>query len=331
MKKFIINLLIFSIFSFSLLLALDKMVTIGLKNSNAPVYENLTKIHKREINSNLIINGSSKAIVQVSTYIIDSILNVNSYNFGMNGTNFELQNLVNQLYRIHNPNPDYIIQIVSHGTFKLNEDLHEYKRFAPYLNDSLVKQITNKLNGFSFADHHFPFIRYSGFSVEILNGITNYFGVILPTDKSFKHNGYIPHNKNWDNSFDSFKEEYPNGQIINIDSSIVSLFNNYIMDCLRDSIGIILIYPPTYHESHKYIKNRGEIISLFESIANKNKIPFLDYSEDSLSYSKKYFYNSQHLNKHGAELFTEKMCADIKNGMKVHTENNGKYNKKKVE
>ena len=84
------------------------------------------------------------------------------------------------------------------------------------------------------------------------------------------------------------------------------------MDCLRDSIGIILIYPPTYHESHRYIKNRDEIISLFESIANKNKIPFLDYSEDSLSYSTKYFYNSQHLNKNGGELFTEKICADIK-------------------
>ena len=324
MKKFVINLLIFSALSFSILLVLDKIITIGLKNSNAPVYENLTTIHKGKINSDLIINGSSKALVQVSTYIIDSLLNVNSYNFGMNGINFELQYLVNQLYRIHNPKPNYIIQVVSHGTFKLNKNLHEYKRFAPYLNDSLVKQITNRLNGFSFADHHLPFIRYSGFSVEILNGISNYFGVKLPTDRSLRHNGYIPSNKHWDNSFDSFKEEYPNGQVINIDSSIVSLFNKYIEDCLRDSIYIILIYPPTYHESHRYIKNRNEIISLFESIANKNQIPFLDYSEDTLSYSQQYFYNSQHLNKNGAELFTEKICTNIKNRIIVPKGNNQK-------
>ena len=129
MKKFIFNIFIFSTVSFLLLLALDKMVTIGLKNSNAIIYDNLTMIHKKKINSNFIINGSSKALVQVSTNIIDSILNVNSYNFGMNGTNFEVQLLVNQLYNIHNPKPDYIIHIVSHGTFKFNDDLHEYKRF----------------------------------------------------------------------------------------------------------------------------------------------------------------------------------------------------------
>lgn len=328
MKKFIINILIFSILSFSLLLVLDKMVTTGLKNSNAPVYENLTMIHKEKINANLIIHGNSQAVVQVSTYIIDSVLNVNSYNFGMKGTNFEIQHLVHQLYRIHNSKPDYIIQIVGHGTFKFNEDLHEYKRFAPYLNDSLVKQVTNKLNGFSFIDHHLPFIRYSGFSVEIFNGISNYFGVKLPTDKSFRYNGYIPHNKNWDNSFDSFKEKYPDGQIFNIDSSIVSLFNNYISDCLRDNINIILVYPPSYHKSHKYIKNQDEIILLFESIANKNQVPFLNYSEDELSYSEQYFYNSQHLNKNGAELFTKKMCLDIKNKLKVHTEDNGRQQEK---
>ncbi len=317
MKKFILNILIFSLLGYTTFLVIDKMVTVGLRNSDAFVFENLTRIYKGEINSNLIINGSSKALVQVSPYIIDTMLNFNSYNFGMNGANFEIQNLVYQLYRIYNSKPEYIIQVVGGETLELNENLHEYKRFAPYINDTLVKRVTSKLNGFSFADYYLPFIRYSGFTVEIINGVSNYFGVKLPTDKSNKYKGYISYDKKWDNSFERFKEIYPDGQLIEIDNSLVSLFNNYIESCLKDNINIILIYPPTYYESHRYIKNRDEIISLYESIANKHRIPFLNYSENELFRSKQYFYNSQHLNKNGAELFTKEICIDIiKTGVK---------------
>jgi hypothetical protein len=311
MKQFIINLLFFSSLTIITFLILDKMITTGLRNSNGFVFENLTRIHKGDINSNLIINGSSKALVQVSPQIIDSLLNFNSYNFGMNGANFELQSLVYQLYRSYNSKPNYIIQIVGNETLELNENLHEYKRWTPYLNDSLVRKVIINLNGFSFIDYYLPSIRYSGFSIEIINGISNYFNINLSSDKSNKYKGYIGYDKKWDNSFEIFKEEYPEGRLVQIDTSMAVLFNNYIESCLKDSIKVILVYPPIYHESHNYIKNRDDLISLLGSIADRHQIPFIDFSEDELSYSKQYFYNSQHLNKKGSELFTKKLINEL--------------------
>ena len=58
-------------------------------------------------------------------------------------------------------------------------------------------------------------------------------------------------------------------------------------------------------------KTVKEIISLYQHFSEKYDIPFLDYSNDELSYSTKYFYNSQHLNRTGAELFTAKLADDL--------------------
>lgn len=51
--------------------------------------------------------------------------------------------------------------------------------------------------------------------------------------------------------------------------------------------------------------------NMFEEIAQKNDIPLLDYTFDELSYDTTYFYNTMHLNKKGADLFSKKVAHDI--------------------
>jgi lysophospholipase L1-like esterase len=53
-----------------------------------------------------------------------------------------------------------------------------------------------------------------------------------------------------------------------------------------------------------------------KSIATRFSIPYLDYSPDSLMYHKELFYNTTHLNKKGAEIFTRQLAADLKNLIK---------------
>jgi hypothetical protein len=61
----------------------DFVTTKGLKKNTSNVYIDWNKIYDGEIDANLIINGSSISEVQISPIILDSILNVSSYNFGM--------------------------------------------------------------------------------------------------------------------------------------------------------------------------------------------------------------------------------------------------------
>src|SRR5690554_3856447 len=93
MKTFLKNILL--LFSVILLLffGLDFIVTKGLRHSNSEINGTFNKVLQGSINADLIINGSSKALVQVSPKILDSILEMDTYNIGMDGAPFLPQNL----------------------------------------------------------------------------------------------------------------------------------------------------------------------------------------------------------------------------------------------
>jgi len=55
--------------------------------------------------------------------------------------------------------------------------------------------------------------------------------------------------------------------------------------------------------------NREEVMDVYRSIAAESGIPFWDFSTATFCEDRNYFYNSQHLNARGVDLFTP-MIAD---------------------
>ena len=51
---------------------------------------------------------------------------------------------------------------------------------------------------------------------------------------------------------------------------------------------------------------------MYRDISTKYSIEFYDYSNDSLCFDKKYFYNASHLNNTGAEIFSKTLARDLK-------------------
>ncbi|MCL5130492.1 hypothetical protein [Algibacter sp. L4_22] len=310
MKKFIGKMVLFCLIISSILYFLDYTVTKGLKKTHFHTFNNLNKTFNGEINSDLIINGSSIAKYQISPSIIDSVLNVNSYNFGMIGVDFAPEKLQYDLYVKHNKPPKTVIQMVGDLTLFKNEELLGFPQFAPYLDNEKIKAVTQKYKGFTFLDYHIPFIRYIGRPFDIIDGFFSFLGLELRKPTGYK--GYFEQDRKWDNSFDRFTETYKNGQFIKMDHELMTLFEDHIIECKKNKINMFLVYPPTYYEYNKYIKNQNDIILYYTRLSKKYQIPFLDYSSNYIVNSTEYFCSSQHLNKKGAELFTKILAQDIK-------------------
>lgn len=310
MKKFVTRVIVFSIFLTLGLYSLSYLTDHGLKKSHSTTYNTLRKIMNGELNADLVINGSSKAFKQVDPYIVDSILNINSYNLGIDGSKFDAQLSQYNLYRKNNSKPKYVIQIVGNGTIAEYTDLFGHMRFAPYLNNPEVKKFTSRHIGFEPIDYYVPMLKYRGKYKVFSSSLFANFGIHINKDNTYK--GFSGRNKLWDSSFSEFKKLYPNGRTRVLDKVMKIDFENYITDCIKNDIKLFLVCPPTYIESQKYILNREEIFSYYRNISKKYDIPFFDYSNDSLTLTTEYFYNSQHLNKDGAEVFTRKMSNDIK-------------------
>ncbi|MFK7832216.1 MAG: hypothetical protein AB8B52_02970 [Winogradskyella sp.] len=311
MKKFLINIIILGLILLALFLVLDQAITSGLRKSNMVIFDKITRLHAGSINADLIINGNSKSYLQLSPRIIDSVLNVNSYNLGIDGNDFVIQKLQYDLYEEKNTVPKIIIQTMDFASLRKAEgELYNYIRFAPYLGIDEVKETTKKYEGFSFIDYNLPLFKYSGKPLEVIDGIFSSVNVHIATSNLEK--GYIQKDLTWDGSFDKFKETNKNGINSTIAKSTCDLFEEYIIECKRKNIDLFLVYTPVYHEFIPFDLDRQVLFDYLEAVSRKYDVPFLDYSEDELTFNKAYFFNSQHLNKKGSELFTEKLSVDIK-------------------
>ncbi|HSR19163.1 MAG TPA: hypothetical protein VLM39_13800, partial [Ignavibacteriaceae bacterium] len=92
----------------------------------------------------------------------------------------------------------------------------------------------------------------------------------------------------------------------------INYLKDLIHECKRKKIEIILVHAPLYYELLQLIPQQDLFIQQVTELASKNAIQFWDYSQDSVSFSKEYFYNSQHLNISGAEIFSEHLAKDLK-------------------
>jgi hypothetical protein len=142
----------------------------------------------------------------------------------------------------------------------------------------------------------------------------------LPKKLPDRKNGYQGQDETWNDDFIKAKVKMKEYEI-KFDAATIQLFDEYLHECRNKGIKVILVYTPEYIEGQKFVKNREEMFKLFINLSLKYNIPFWDYSNDAISFQKKYFYNSSHMNKKGAELFTNKLT----NALKEYIEKNTDY------
>lgn len=317
MKK----ILIFNILLILLLSFITTFINQGLKKSGLDnFFPEWNDIINGKAGADIIIQGSSKAMVQISPKIMEQDLGLSVYNLGINGYNFHMQKMRYELYKKYNKKPKIIIQIVDVFSLQKRKDLFMYQQFYPYYNEKLVIDAIKTYKGFQKLRYYIPFIKYAGQSNYVKVGILESLGI--SHIKSNKYKGYEEHSQSWDTSFEKFKKDNPNGINTKLDLETIKLFEEFLKESNASNIEIFLIYPPEYYEAKKYLKDEKKIIEIYKYFSKKYRINFYDFSKDDMCKSKKYFYNSQHLNKTGAELFTKKIVDILKNIKHIPTVKN---------
>jgi hypothetical protein len=312
MKKFIKRLFIYLIPIVVLSYPLDLLLSKYLKKSNDLYgeFEVWNDIYENNINASLLIYGSSRAWVGINPHILKNSLQLNSYNFGMDGHNFWLQYLRHLEYLKFNKAPKQIVVAVEFSSLQKRNDLYLYEQFLPYLlwNKNMI-EYTKSYEGFDFFDYYIPLIRYFGNSSSIKKAIKIQFNKDSIT--TFRTLGYRGIKKEWSNELEEAKSKMDH-YTIQLDSTSVKLFDQFLMECKENNIKVTLVYTPEHIEGQQFLKNKEEVIELYKSFAKKYNLQFLDYSIDPICRDRQYFYNSTHLNKKGSVLFTKKLASELK-------------------
>ena len=282
----------------------------GSKTFASGEYSVLNDLYGGKIINDIVIYGSSRAVVQIDPRIIEDSLQRSCYNLGIDGHNFWLQYARHTELLKHNKNLKIIIHSLDVTTLTDRGNLFNSDQFLPYmLFDETIQTNTNDYNFFSGWDFKVPMVRFFGKSRAMLHAGKLLF--IKQPDTIGRINGYQAQRTSWNTDLEIARKNLSKYKI-EMDSSVLSLFKRYLQECIDQEITIIFVYTPQYIEGQQFIQNKEHILDVYRSLSNEYHIPFLDYSDDPICLSKSYFYNSGHLNKVGSELFTRKLGHDLK-------------------
>ncbi|MES3017972.1 MAG: hypothetical protein V4721_09345 [Bacteroidota bacterium] len=312
MKKFLTRLAVFLLPIFILIYPADLLISNFLAKSNnygegeVKVWED---IYTGNINSDLLIYGSSRAWVHINPQIIEDSLHMSSYNLGIDGHNFGLQYLRHKELIKNNKKPAYILLSLDIFSLQNNTGLYNFQQFLPFLLwNKNIYQYTSSYKGFTFYDYNVPMLRYLYNTSALLAALKSFTNV---RNTSVRNKGYMGMEYTWNLDLDNAKAQF-NAYEVKFDPALTRLLDQFIQECNASNIKLILLYTPEYIEGQAFVKNRAEMILKYKQLAEKYKLQFLDYSGDELSMQKDFFYNAQHLNKKGSEIFTNKLVKDLK-------------------
>lgn len=311
MKRFILKIFIFIIPVIPSSYGLDMLLSGLLKRSLSyadgeyPVWNDL---YSGKINSEIVIYGSSRALKHIDPEMIGDSILTNAYNLGVNGHTFKTQYFRHSLLLKYNQKPKLIIQTLDITGFEKVSDLYNPDQLLPYMlfNQDMESSVYSSYKPY---DYKLPLIRYYGKKEALLEVFKLPFN--KPDKKIVRIRGYKPMDLKW--NVDLSAAQLKLGTlIVESDTSIMKLFERFFEECKDENIKVLLVFPPQYIEGQKFVSNWADIMDYYYDISKKNNLLFLDYSVDSLSFKKELFYNSGHLNKKGAEIFTNILIQEIK-------------------
>jgi hypothetical protein len=279
----------------------------GLHKTEFANFKEWNDIFMQKINPDVFIQGSSRAKVQYSTFILDSVLDINSYNMGMDGSLFDVQYLRFKECLINGIIPKFIIQNVDYEFIESNDKAYLPGFFLPYLNNDNFKEQIKTEHFLPAYKTTLPIFKYAGELKVVTVGLLE--ASNLHHFYSDRHKGYVNQDFKWDGShFEKRKRTQKEKQPFNLDND--SLFRNFLTECNQHQIKVIMVYSPAYCKLNDYLDTE-KIFDYYKAIAKKYEIPFLNYYDDNISFDKANYHNATHLNKTGAELFTTKLAHDI--------------------
>ena len=311
-RAFVIRLFYFMLPVIAFACVGDIIISKALKTSKtfaSGEYSVWNDLFEGRINGDIVIYGSSRAVVQIDPRIIEDSLHQSCYNLGIDGHNFWLQYFRHSEFLKYNKAPKLIVHSLDVTTLTDRGDLFNSDQFLPYmLFDRSIQSTTHEHNFFSSWDFNAPMARFMGKERALLHAASQL--VNKQPDSLGRINGYQPQPKTWNADFETARKKLSSINI-EMDSGALELFKTYLQECNDRGIKIVFVYTPQYIEGQNFIQNKDEILNLYKKLADTNHIPFMDYSNDPICESKEYFYNSGHLNKTGSVLFTRKLGHDL--------------------
>jgi len=260
-----------------------------------------------DIKTDLAVFGSSRAMIHINPKILKDSLNVEVFNLGLNGSKFKMQYYRFLTYLKHNPKPQIIVWNLDTFSFSHIDEVFQPNQYTPFMlfNYSLYRYL-KEYKETNLLDFVLPFYRYRD-QEYWKNELKKSAKEKVNKTGDFREKGFKSYNRKWNVNWATLK-----AKDADFDTDVYPLLEELIKRCKEEDIQLIFTIAPEYYKGQDYMLNRKEIIDKYQSTLKKYNLPLLDFSNDSISYQQKWFYNTTHLTDKGADEFTGQLARQLK-------------------
>ena len=302
-RRFVFKLFLFSTLALALGVALQWILVLGLTRYHASARGVWNSVVQGKVNADIVVCGSSRALVHYDPAIIKARTGWSAYNLGRNSTWPDLQLIFLKTYLAHNRAPKCIVINVDHTCFAVTKRVYDPGQYIPYLDEPALYDKLVLLDNRYERMRHFPLLGVIEHRL-FLASLAGLFGIYGKEDH---FDGFAPSTRTWSSEFDRFKRDNPDGFTIPIEEEGTAIFGDLIRVGLKAGSRVVLVYSPEYYEAQILTRNRKEILDQVRKIADRCGVEFWDFSDNPICQDKSFFYNSQHMNKRGADIFSDEL------------------------
>lgn len=287
----------------------DRLVTSGLRRIQTSKFGSFNHVVDGLANAEILVNGSSRALTQYDPRILHEVTGLSAYTLGINGVQTDVQCAVLKTYLRRNSKPRLVIQNLEAFTFEATRpgNIYDPGFFLPYLGEQDLYEGLLQIDPAVWKWRHIPLY---GYVVEDMRftWVEGLIGHLRPTGRDDYFLGFNPRHIPWTGDFERFRASVPNGIAYKIEPRGVQALEEILATCREQQIPVLLVYSPEYREMQDLETNRAEIFSLFRDLAKRYGAELWDYSDSPICAARDNFYNSQHLNAQGADLFSRDLA-----------------------
>ena len=283
-------------------------IQTGLRRLETSPFGEFNRIVDGKINAAVLITGSSRAINHFDSREIARQTGVNTWNIGVHGSQTDMQLAVLRTYLQHNKAPRLLIHNLDSFAFVTSKDgLFAPEMYVPYLGERPIYDTLRAVDPGWWKARYLPLYGYAVDNMRFtwLLGLRALFGWNPP---DFRVAGFEPRFTAWAEDFERFKRANPNGVTFQIYPEAVRDLEQLISAATMQGSRVLLVYSPVYYEMQTLERGRAALFNRFRQIAERSGAELWDYSDSPISRRRELFYNSQHLNAHGAALFSSDLA-----------------------
>jgi hypothetical protein len=289
----------------------DRLLWSGLRRARGNNFAVWNALVAGRLGSDLLITGGSRALVGIDCERLASRLSMSCFNIGLDGSPANLQRPYLETYLLHNKAPRLAVISLDMGSLTESRTPYDLAQYLPYLAERPIAEGLSR-----YVDvWKYRYLPLYAFSQLGLNQTIIAMGGVIgrydsAPDRLALH-GFRPMDTPWDDAFDAFAAENPNGAVFPIDEAGVGDCERMVSMLESRGARVVFVFSPEWEGVRRLEVNRDELMRRYTAIATKHHTIFIDYSDSAAARNKSLFYNSQHLNRRGANIFTAMLASDL--------------------